>query len=393
MDKIINGDIGDPSGRKLPDLNFIEFYKVFWNNRLKIIIPAVIVCIIAAIFVFFIVKPVFLSEGTVKTSTNESGLGALLGAGGIPDVGDLGELAGGGSEKELALYENIIKSRRCIEETIIKFNLNGDWDFKYMEDAVKHFKEEVLVIDKDRISGLITVGAYNEDPLKAKEIVDFLIAQLIKINTELNVQSAKSNREFIEKRFNIVKVDLKKAEDSLKVFQNQFGIAPDLTVQAAVKTQIEIEAEIASEEVKLDLLRKILSPSQSEIKIQEEKIASLKNQLNLIENSSGNENILGLEGKPQVVMDYLRLKRDVEIQNKILSFILPLYEQAKIEENKEIPPVVVLDPPNIPERKSKPKRIQTILIFTLIAFVLAYLWFFFKNRYKMFKSLITDNHN
>ncbi|MBK8382695.1 MAG: hypothetical protein IPL16_12560 [Ignavibacteria bacterium] len=48
---------------------------------------------------------------------------------------------------------------------------------------------------------------------------------------------------------------------------------------------------------------------------------------------------------------FLRLKRDVEIQNKILTTIIPILEQAKIEEKRETPTVIILDPPNVPDKK------------------------------------------
>jgi uncharacterized protein involved in exopolysaccharide biosynthesis len=55
----------------------------------------------------------------------------------------------------------------------------------------------------------------------------------------------------------------------------------------------------------------------------------------------------------------------VEIQYKILQFIAPLYEQAKVEENRSTPSVVVLDHASVPELKAKPK----ILLYGLLAFV------------------------
>ena len=243
------------------------------------------------------------------------------------------------------------------------------------------------------------IGVYDEEPGRAKEIADFLIMQLNKINTELNVLNAKNNREFIESRYKLVKKDLKKVEDSLITYQNIYGIAPDISVQAAVKTEVELEAEIKSEEVKLDLLRKILSPNQAEIKAQEERINALRKQLFDIQNSTDRSSVLQLKGSPDIVMNFLRLKREVEIQNKILTFIIPMLEQAKIEEKKETPTILVIDSPHIPDYKDKPKRLKFILIWTFIAFfvinsfyIVKFKWTQFKNSsdYLKFKSNKTE---
>ncbi len=68
---------------------------------------------------------------------------------------------------------------------------------------------------------------------------------------------------------------------------------------------------------------------------------------------------------PDLGMEYLRRFRDVEIQYKILQFITPLYEQAKVEERRQTPSVIVLDKAAVPERKARPK----VSLWVLIAFV------------------------
>lgn len=335
-----------------------------------LIISTIVVGIIASFLLFFVIKPVFYSSATVKTTVKSSGLGGLLAAGNMPDIGGLDELSGGGtSAKELALYSQILISRRCIEETITKFNLMDVYDFRYMEQAVKNFRENILEISKDNKSNTMEIGVYDYSPERAKEIASFLIMQLNKINIELNVQNAKNNREFIEQRYNLIKKDLSVAEDSLKIYQDIYGLAPDLVAKAVLQSEVQSEAELKSEEVKLEILRKILTPDQSEIKLQEEKISSLKKQIEEIKNSDNTSDVLRLKNSPQKIMGYLRLQRNVEIQNKLLVFILPLFEQAKIEEKKEMPSVLVLDQPVVPELKNKPKRVKNILFSMFITFV------------------------
>lgn len=70
---------------------------------------------------------------------------------------------------------------------------------------------------------------------------------------------------------------------------------------------------------------------------------------------------------PDLGGEYIRWFRDVEIQYKILQFITPLYEQAKVEEQRQTPSVIILDKAIPAERKAKPK----ISLYTLIAFVIS----------------------
>ncbi|MBV6479459.1 MAG: hypothetical protein HGGPFJEG_02233 [Ignavibacteria bacterium] len=256
-----------------------------------------------------------------------------------------------------------------------------------MFDAVKDFRENILLIKKDKTAGILTIGVYDENPQRSKEIVDFLISELNKINIELNVLSARNNRIYIEERYRLVKEQLTKFEDSLENYQNENGIAPDMKVEVVSKLEVELQAEIKSEEIKLELLKKILSPNESEVITQTTKLNALKEQLREIQNSNHKEFDLGLKGAPKVVLDYYRIKREVEIQNKILVTLIPMLEQAKIEENRDTPTILVVDNPFVPDKKSKPKRIILIFIICVVSFSTSYLYFFVKEKYKGFKSI------
>jgi tyrosine-protein kinase Etk/Wzc len=349
----------------------LKYISILIKYKKFLIISTLTIGLIATILMFFVIKPLFYSSGIVKVSSKTSSITGLLSGGNVPDIGGLDELSGSsGPAKEIALYSQILNSRRCIEETINKFNLMEVYDHKYYQKAIADFRENVLDISKDTKSGTMEIGVYDFSPERAKEIASFLIVQLNKINTELNVLNAKNNREFIEQRYNIIKKELKQAEDSLKEYQQVYGLAPDITTKAVLQTTVQLEVEIKAEEVKLELLQKILSPDQSEIKMQEEKISKLKQQLQNIENSDDNNlGLLHLKDSPVKIMNFLRLQRNVEIQNKLLVFILPIFEQAKIEEKKEMPSVLVLDQPNVPELKKKPKRVITIFLSIFGSFV------------------------
>lgn len=375
---------------KTEETNLRYFVNLAFQKKKPIIISSIIAVIVSLILVLFVIDPIFYSAGIVKTSAQSSGLQSLLGLGsGSLDFGDFSSLSGGGgAAKELALYTEILLSRRAVEEAIIKFGIMEEEKFKYMFDAVKFFRTNKMEISTDKLSGTLEIGIYDKNPSRAKEIADFMIFQLNKINAEMNVMNAKNNREFLESRLNNVKQDLKNVEDSLILFQNEYGVAPELSVQAATKVEFELEAEVKSEELKLELLRKILSPGEPEIKTQEEKIGILKEELNSIKSSpTDRSSLLGLKGSPDVVMNFLRLKRNVEVQNKILTTIIPILEQSKIEEKRETPTVIILDPPNIPDKKAKPKRAYIVVGLTLVTGFLTFIYFVLIAKWREFRTV------
>jgi tyrosine-protein kinase Etk/Wzc len=367
-------------------LTVIEIIIIFLSNRRKIFIITGIFCIISIILYFFVFDLIYYSSATIKSSNKSSSLLSSISEN-IPDFADLDALSiGGKSAKELAAYEEILKSRRCIEPLIDKFKIMDDEEFKYKEDAIKEFRDNKLNINFAKLSGTMEVGVYYKNPVIAKEMVEFLLSELDKINIEMNVLNAKNNRQFIENRYNQAREDLTRSEDSLKSFQLIYGISPDLQFKAAAQSQFTLEAELKAEEVKLDILKKILSPEQTEVKTQEAKINSLKNKVEEIKNSTNLDDMLRLGNSPEILMSFLRHTREVEIQSKIVAFLLPIYEQSKIEEKRETPTVLILDKPYAAERKSKPKRLTMVLIFTFVGFAFASSIVVILHKWKSFKK-------
>jgi tyrosine-protein kinase Etk/Wzc len=377
-------------GTSSPDKGFtlLDVYMIYRQHRKVILGVTLVVCILAIVMYYFVMDPIFMSTATIKSTSKGGGLSGML-EGTIPDIGGLDDLTGmgaGRSARELAAYQSILTSRRCLEEVLNKFGFMEREEIDYMEDGVKYVRAN-MSIGQDRLAGTLSVGFYDKDPVLARDVVEYLISQLDKINIELNIQNAKSNREFIEKRYYQAKEDLAKAEDSLKAFQVIYGIAPDLQTKAAAQSAFTLEAELKAEEVKLDILRGILSPDQLEVKTQEAKIQSLREQIGKIQTSTDLNDLLRLGNSPQIVMSFYRLSREVEIQNKIVTFLLPLYEQAKIEEKRETPTIMVLDKPYVAERKSKPRRLTMVVVLTFLSFMSANIFFIFRYKWRNFREM------
>ena len=81
---------------------------------------------------------------------------------------------------------------------------------------------------------------------------------------------------------------------------------------------------------------------------------------------------------PDLAMTSARLLREVSVQSKLLEILVPQYEQARMEENKNIPTLQILDEPKIPLNKSKPKRLYIVLGSFFMSIILSFLLIFFE---------------
>ena len=77
-----------------------------------------------------------------------------------------------------------------------------------------------------------------------------------------------------------------------------------------------------------------------------------------------------LEGSsPDLLKTIARLQREVEIQNKKYLYLTQEYEIAKLDAQRDVPIVRILDSPSLPVEKTGPKRALIILAMGLVAFI------------------------
>jgi tyrosine-protein kinase Etk/Wzc len=282
----------------------------------------------------------------------------------------LGSLTG---PSETDRYIAILKSGTVLGEVIKKFDLTKVYDITSYpnEKTTKELLSNVEFEIQDE--GNLTVSVYDKSPQRAADMANYFVELLNKTNSELHVQNARGNRDFIEQRYNQNLTDIKKSEENLKTFQKKHGvIAMPEQVEASIKAGAEIYGKLTAKEVELNIMRRTLSeesPLLQSTKIEVQEFKKKINEMNSgVPSSDGQIKILiPFKQAPELGAEYLRLYRDLEIQYKILQFITPMYEQAKIEEKRNTPSVVVLDHAGVPERKAKPK----VSFYTLLALVIS----------------------
>jgi len=74
---------------------------------------------------------------------------------------------------------------------------------------------------------------------------------------------------------------------------------------------------------------------------------------------------------PELGIAYLRLYRDFTIQQRIYETIVPILEQARIEEQRDTPTLLVLDKPVVPEMAYAPRKRVIVTIFFFIALIVS----------------------
>ncbi|MHB9011601.1 MAG: GumC family protein [Ignavibacteriaceae bacterium] len=365
-------------------LEFLDFIVLIVKRKKFLLVLAVISCIVAYLSVYFLIKPEYESTATIIPS-QENSIGML---------GALSEklsslpfgLGGTSSSAQMELYTTIIYSRTTIENVINKFNLMNEYHFENMESADKAVRK--MIKAEVTTGNAFDISVFAKTPQMAAEITNYVVGILNKSIIKLNVSKAKDNREFLEKRYDEIKLSLKNAEDSLKNYQKKSGVleAEEQTKQT-IDTFAKLEAELATKQVENSVLKHVYGETSNQVANSQMSLNIFQNKVNELERTGDKSGLfLALNSIPDKALNYYRRYRDVEIYNKMLEYIIPLYEQSKFEEQKDTPILQVIDYGIPPLKKSYPPRVLFSLIITLVTIILVLI-------YLILKEIITGSQN
>ncbi|MBN2104492.1 hypothetical protein JW835_10680 [bacterium] len=359
-------------------IKFIDFLYVLVQWRKLLIIHFFIVCAVAAA-ISLIIPKTFKASATILPPISDEGdlgFGSLMNKLPLSGLG----LGMGPVSEETSLVLAIINSRTIMETVARRFDLQKRYKVKNMEETVEILRKRVTLKLNDE--GTITLGVKvitpyfsgkirdNEARILSRDITNFFIEAVDSLNRNIKVNKANRHRLFIEKRYQENINDLQTAEEALKKFQEIHGTValPEQTV-ATVSAAAELEAQILEKEIELNILKTYVDTTHT-------KYLNVLNELNQlrkmrvdinkkpnIEIQNNEKNVLlPLELVPELGLEYFRLYREVKIQETILEFIMPQYEQAKIQESKDTPTIQVLDKAVKPDRRIQPKRALIVII-------------------------------
>jgi uncharacterized protein involved in exopolysaccharide biosynthesis len=355
--------------REAEEVDLLDLLLVLVKKK-KLILGSMAVAFVLACGITLLMPNIYIATARILPPQQEKGgLGAMVG--GVSDLAALAGLSvGGGSSGEL--YVGMLKSRAVEDPILERFDLMKVYDQKY-RSTVYGVLEQHVDVSLGKKDGILTISVEDKDPSRAAAMANAFVGELKKLNVEVNISSAGRQRQFLEKRLEVVKHDLTAAEDRLKVFQEKNkAIRIDDQAKAIIEAISKLKGELASKEVELGVALSYQTEQNPQVKTLREGIAQIKDQLRRLEQSSAGKRVSGdifiaTSDVPELGVQYGRLLREFQVQETIFELLTKQYEVAKIEEAKNTSTIQVLDHAFVPDRKSKPKRSLIVLVATFAA--------------------------
>ncbi|UPU37621.1 Wzz/FepE/Etk N-terminal domain-containing protein [Geomonas paludis] len=335
-------------------------------KRKMVLIKICGVAVIASVVYSLTLPNIYTATAKILPPQKEAGVGlsALLGQAGALAGLSVSGLSGGND-----LYIGILKSRSVADAVIRAPEIASGFKGKSLEDARGELNAAVKVqAGKD---GIIVVSADDKDPKRAALLANAFVDELSKTTVRLNLSKAGTERSFLEKRLELVRKDLVKAEDELKEFSQRNRI---IQVESQAKASIEgiarLKAELSNKEVQLSVLRTKQTDQSPEVKSLERAVQHLKHELNVLEGTTVKGSAIPSTGTvPGVGLEYARKLREFKTQEAIYEQLTKQYEVAKISEAKDSSSIQILDEAVVPAKKSKPSRSLIVVMTCAVSFV------------------------
>ncbi len=373
--------------------------RLLYREKIKIIIVVFSVALVSALF-SLLIGQYFRARTTIMPPLEDdsmNNIGALVSN--LP----LRALGLGTTANSSELFVTILQSRIVMEATALKFDLPKRYHKKNMEKTIRELRRHVGTQIHD--DGSITLFAEAGTPwlagkqdkeearLLARDMANFFISQLDSVNRSLRSQRGRSTRQFIEKRYLQNMRDLRDAEEALKDFQEKHGVLslPD-QARATIEAAAELKAQMIAKEVEIGVLTRSFGENHAQV-------VQAKNGLRMLQQEYDNlrkplatgkeagktresDVFIQLDDMSELGIQYARLFREITLQETLLEFLLPQYEQAKIEEAKNTPSLQVLDPAVKPIRKHRPKRAMIVIFYSFLALIGSSLYFYYRDDWK-----------
>jgi len=363
--------------------DFRPYIMLLWKIRWFLALNFFIVATIAMVYAFHFAKKEYCSQATfLPPTTGSINLTAAM------SNNPLMNLLSGDESGDIieTIFESKILKRRVIE----KFNLYENYMLtkspNKFELAAKRMHKQVALITSLKGKGIgmsktlsYSVQCYHSSPDTALQMAEYIFSYLDSVMIHISISKARRNREFIESQF----IASNEKRDSLNMAFKEFQVtnkAFDVSEQMkfTLKVYADIKAAAVMNELKLIALQREYRGNTPEIteamnakKVYEKKLAEF-------EQKEEHDVLPSLNLSSELMPKYANIFSALEVQSKICILLATELEQARLQEARDVSPIVLVDPAYKAEYKARPKRIPMVIVITagymcaLIFIIIAY---------------------
>ncbi|VWC52356.1 GNVR domain-containing protein [Burkholderia lata] len=214
-----------------------------------------------------------------------------------------------------------------------------------------------------RQSGIMQLNLEDPDPVFAARLLNAIAAAYLDVNAKRRSEDAERSQAFLDAQLPAVKARLEQAEQALNTFRNAQG---SIDSQGDVRLLIDQLALVDKARLEAKLEYQDLS---SKYVAGQPQIAAVVNKLKTLDQQSAE-----LKSKvahlPSQQQTYLRLARDVEVNNQLYVGLLNNTQQLQIAKAGTVGNASIIDKADVTDKPIRPKRMLVIALGAVVGLIL-----------------------
>jgi uncharacterized protein involved in exopolysaccharide biosynthesis len=285
------------------------------------------------------------------------------------------------------VYSGLLLSETVLSDVVEHSDLQRILKAKDNQDARVRLRQ-ITQVSTDT-SGFVSIEVTHKDPRLAQKIAANFLSALARLNDRMSISAAAQERRLYQAELQHEKDELENAEVELEKAEKASGvILPQSQTQAGLLAIDTLRAEIRAQQVRLTGLEQAQTERAPEVVRLRSQIEALEAQLHRLESGTqgAQAGALPASRAPEVNLEFVRLEREVKYHQTLFDVMAKQFENAKLEETSAAPGVQVVDYPEVPIRKSWPRRSLFALAGVFLGIILSLVLIVVKKKWMSLNS-------
>lgn len=343
-------------------------------RKQPLIAAAVIVTVLSAVYWLFIATPRYVSEAHVIVQKTD------LSSGVPTDLASALMDGGAGDKGDQLLLRDYLLSTGMMQKLDAELHLREHWSQGWVdpvtrlwfgradEDLYAYYRDRISV-EYDEYDGVIVITAEAFDSETAQAITRAMVSDGGEFMNELAQNLALQQVSFLETQVQRLGERAMVTRQEVTRYQNQNGlVSPEQSAQVVSAIISQLEARRSELQIQLASMEAYLVADHPSLVELRQQIAAIDSQL-VRERSRLAGNGRGGRINSQVE-EFQRLRLQAEFAQNLYQNALTALEKGRIEGGRTIKAMSVIQPPTLPDKPVRPRRIYNTVLVTLVVLLL-----------------------
>jgi capsule polysaccharide export protein KpsE/RkpR len=278
----------------------------------------------------------------------------------------------GGKKGESFDFMVLLQSRQIQDSLISNFKLAQVYELP--DTAMTKIREEL----SDRLAvnleaeGNYTVSVDDTDPKRAAEMANYVVSEANELSARLDRSETEVLYKQFESKIEATDRQISELRDSISRYGRANKLfSPADQAKAAATALAELKSQKMKAQVTASILESTYGKEDPVTQQQYTIVRELQSKELEAEGGSGFLGTASLSDAAGAALPYVRMTAELEALIKLKAFLLPSFEQVKLDLNKLSPSLYVVDEAQAPQKKSRPKRSLIVIGATIGTFFLS----------------------